>query len=62
MNDKVYWYRGWRIKRLEGTIKGFVGNLFGESKAVILITKSESDLYRVGEYTSVHVTELRFMS
>ena len=61
MNDKVYWFRGWKLKRLEGVVKGYVSNLFGEAKAVILITESESDSYQVSRYDTVNVSDLHFI-
>lgn len=61
MNDKVYWYVGWKLRRVEGEIKGYVANLFGDTKAVILITKSESNnyWYRVGDYVAVKLDLIR---
>ena len=61
MNDKVYWFRGWKLRRIEGEIKGYVANLFGEARAVILITKSESKAYneQPGRYMSMPIDQIR---
>ena len=62
MNDKVFWFVGRKCRRIEGEIKAFVPTLFGDAKAVILITKSESESwdygYGKGHYIVVPVTEL----
>ena len=58
MNDKVYFFRGWKLKMVDGVIKGFVGNIFGDASAVVLVTKSESKSCKVGRYVTVSVEEL----
>lgn len=64
MNDKVYWYVGWKLRRVEGEVKGYVANLFGDAKAVILITKSESKAYdeQPGRYMSVPADQIHYVA
>ena len=40
MNKRVYYYRGWRMNRIEGIVQGFTESIFGGTKVVVLITSS----------------------
>jgi len=57
---KVFTYVGWLSnKRIEGIIQGYVGDIFGNLTAIILITKSESEDYRVNKFYPFGINSLK---
>lgn len=59
MNKRVYYYRGWRMNRIEGIVQGFTESIFGGTKVVVLITSSCNLSYVVGHFDSVPLDEIK---
>ena len=55
---KVYFYKGWKLHRIEGVVIQWQRSFFGNWQALVKISKSTHDGYKVNEFVDVWAVEL----
>ena len=59
---KIYFHTGWKYLRVEGIVQGYVPQLVlgtnTDTKAIVLVTHSDSPNFRKGKFVQVSIDDL----